>query len=181
MKKNLFCLFLYLLSIISASAENAEEIVLASGSSVTDILIDSNDNHTVLFWTGIFAEDIERVSGQKPAVRHNPEEVSENCIIIGSIEESGIIRDLVRRKLLDVSEIRGKWEASVTQIIENPYKNVKKALVIAGSDRRGTVYAALDISRQAGVSPWYWFADVHPVKKEEIRISMERKAESTDP
>lgn len=38
-------------------------------------------------------------------------------------------------------------------------------LVIAGSDRRGTAYGVFELSRQMGVSPWYWWADV-PVKKQ---------------
>ena len=39
-------------------------------------------------------------------------------------------------------------------------------LVIAGSDRRGTIYGIYELSRQLGVSPWYWWADV-PVQQHE--------------
>lgn len=47
-------------------------------------------------------------------------------------------------------------------MINNPLPGVEKALVIAGSDRRGTAYGLLELSRLAGVSPWIWWADVLP-------------------
>ncbi len=47
---------------------------------------------------------------------------------------------------------------------DRPFPGVKKALVIAGSDKRGTIYGIYGISKQIGVSPWHWWADV-PVKK----------------
>ena len=43
---------------------------------------------------------------------------------------------------------------------------VNGRLVIAGSDRRGTIYGIYELSRQLGVSPWYWWADV-PVERHE--------------
>ena len=33
-------------------------------------------------------------------------------------------------------------------------------LTIAGSDRRGTIFGIYELSRQIGVSPWYYWADV---------------------
>ena len=39
---------------------------------------------------------------------------------------------------------------------------MEQALVLAGSDRRGTAFAALSLSEAIGVSPWYWWADVNP-------------------
>ena len=41
---------------------------------------------------------------------------------------------------------------------------IDQALVLAGSDKRGTIYSLYDISEQIGVSPWYWWADVPPKK-----------------
>src|ERR1051326_4832968 len=42
----------------------------------------------------------------------------------------------------------------------NPLPGIDRALVIAGSDKRGTIYGVYDLSEQIGVSPWYWWADV---------------------
>ena len=48
-------------------------------------------------------------------------------------------------------------------MVRNPFPGVHQALVITGSDRRGTAYGVFELSRAIGVSPWYWWADV-PVK-----------------
>ncbi len=42
--------------------------------------------------------------------------------------------------------------------------------MIAGSDRRGTAYGVFELSKQLGVSPWYWWADVPVKKKMDIYI-----------
>ena len=48
----------------------------------------------------------------------------------------------------------------MTTIVDHPMAGVRRALVIAGSDKRGTIFAIYDLSEQIGVSPWYWWADV---------------------
>ncbi|HEY4789418.1 MAG TPA: glycosyl hydrolase 115 family protein, partial [Bacteroidales bacterium] len=63
-------------------------------------------------------------------------------------------------------DISGKWEHFLIQVVEKPMRGVDRALVIVGSDKRGTIYGIYDLSQQIGVSPWYWWADV-PVKHKE--------------
>ena len=72
---------------------------------------------------------------------------------------------MVRDGKIDASQLKGRWEKFTTQIVDNPAKGIKKALIIAGSDKRGTIYGMYDLSNQIGVSPWYFWADV-PVKKQ---------------
>jgi len=88
-----------------------------------------------------------------------------NIIIIGSLGKNDMIDRLVSERKLNVNNIQGKWEAHVTQVVNYPFPGVKQALVIAGSDKRGTIYGIYEFSRQIGVSPWYWWADV-PVKQQ---------------
>ena len=59
-----------------------------------------------------------------------------------------------------MSGVAGKWESAVTTVVEQPMPGVRRALVIAGSDKRGTIFGVYDLSEQIGVSPWYWWADV---------------------
>ena len=86
-------------------------------------------------------------------------------VIIGTIGKNELIDQLIRQKKLDVTAIKGKWEAHITQVVNKPFLGVDKALVIVGSDKRGTIYGVYGLSAQIGVSPWYWWADV-PVKEQ---------------
>ena len=64
----------------------------------------------------------------------------------------------------DISPLEGAWERYLIQTVNHPFPGVDKALIVAGSDRRGASYGLFSLSEMAGVSPWYWWADV-PVKK----------------
>jgi hypothetical protein len=129
---------------------------------VPAIYTDENDAVLVRKAAGLLQHDLELVTGEKPAIRHLPV-WGENIIVIGTLE-SRLIKQLIQNKKLDVSKIRGKWEAYQMQVLQSPFKGIGKALVIVGSDRRGAAYGVFEVSRQMGVSPWYWWADV-PVKK----------------
>lgn len=107
--------------------------------------------------------DMQSVTGIAPQLMSNSA-AKTNVIIIGTIGRDPIIDRLIAQKKLDVSSITGKWEAHITQVVENPLPGIKRALVIVGSDKRGTIYGIYGLSGQIGVSPWHWWADV-PVKK----------------
>ncbi len=79
---------------------------------------------------------------------------------------------------LDVSGVTGVWEAFVQQVVDHPMPGVDRALVIAGSDRRGTVFGIYTLSSEIGVSPWTWWADV-PVKyHDNLYITAGRRVEA---
>lgn len=107
--------------------------------------------------------DIERVTGRRPELETSAPAVP-TAVLIGTVGRSGLIDGLITTGKLDVTAIRGRWEAFVIQTIEQPLPGVDRALVIAGSDKRGTIYGIYELSEQIGVSPWYWWADV-PVKR----------------
>ncbi|KAI1094135.1 glycoside hydrolase family 115 protein [Rostrohypoxylon terebratum] len=86
------------------------------------------------------------------------------AIIAGTLGHSEVVDGLVTSGKLDISGIEGKWESFTTKIVEDPISGCAKAVIIAGSDPRGTIYGIYDISEQIGVSPWYWWADV-PIKQ----------------
>ena len=116
--------------------------------------------------------DIDSVTGTKPSIIHNLHAATaKNIIIIGSINNSAIIKQLITQKKISVTSISNKWEAYTIQTIKNPFKGIEHALVIAGSDRRGTAYGVFELSKQMGVSPWYWWADVPVKKKADIYVN----------
>ena len=81
-------------------------------------------------------------------------------IVVGVLGKSAEIDKLVAARKLDAATVSGKWEAAVTTVVASPLPGVKRALVITGSDRRGAAFALFQISREMGVSPWTWWADV---------------------
>jgi len=109
--------------------------------------------------------DITSVTKTSPELLTGKTPNSKEIVLIGTIGKNPVIDKLIKQKKLNVSSIEGKWEAHITQVIDNPLPGVKQALVIVGSDKRGTIYSIYDLSAQIGVSPWYWWADV-PVKEQ---------------
>ncbi|KAK3716486.1 hypothetical protein LTR37_006382 [Vermiconidia calcicola] len=92
-------------------------------------------------------------------------------IIAGTIGQSAIIDRLVRNGKIDVGAIEGTWEACISAVVETPMEGVAQAMVVAGSDRRGTIYGMYSVSEQIGVSPWYYFADSPPQKHDTIHAT----------
>ncbi|RZL30345.1 MAG: hypothetical protein EOP35_23990, partial [Rubrivivax sp.] len=73
---------------------------------------------------------------------------------------------------LDLSKLKGCWECFEIALLRNPAPGVKQALVIAGADRRGTAYGVYTLSQALGVSPWHWWADVAPLKRGPLHVSL---------
>ncbi|MGA9637412.1 glycosyl hydrolase 115 family protein [Flavobacterium sp.] len=115
-------------------------------------------------------KDVNRVTGTTPNLKTDISALSKHTIIIGTIGKSSIIDKLILDDKIDVSGIKGQWESFVIQVVNNPVPGVEKGLVIAGSDKRGTIYGIYDVSEKIGVSPWYYWADVPPKKKSTIAI-----------
>lgn len=100
-------------------------------------------------------------------------------IIAGTIGKSEIIDGLIAKNLIDVKEVKGKWEAFVSTLVQNPIPGCAMALVIAGSDPRGSIYGIYDVSEQIGVSPWYFWADVPTKKTKNLYVLPERKVQAS--
>lgn len=136
------------------------------------IYVDGSDWPGVSRAAGDLASDVERVSGVKPSLLTDAKAVHEpELILIGTLGHSPLIDDLVRRHKLDVAAIQGHWETAVTEVVANPLPGVRRALVIAGADKRGTIYGIYDLSEQIGVSPWYWWADVRVPHHAELGVA----------
>jgi hypothetical protein len=151
-------------AIISAE-RSAGSFVLASGGRCASLCVSPEE------WPGVkraladLQNDLGRVTGNLPLLfTATKPPGSEAMVIAGTIGTSPLIDRLIKRGKIDVGDISGKWESFVIQNVEKPLPGVKSALVIAGSDKRGTIYGIYEISRQAGVSPWHWWTDV-PVRK----------------
>lgn len=123
---------------------------------------------------GLLASDIEKVTGKCPSVSGNGS-VPASCryaVIAGTLGHSSLIDELVRDGKIDVSSISGEWERYAVRLVEAPLKGVRRALVVVGSDRRGTAYGLLSLSRVIGVNPWYWWLDAPVEHRNSICLSV---------
>ena len=133
--------------------------VVKSGVS-TPLLFSSTDHKGVERAFTNLQEDLFKVSGNKPTLFKDSVPTSGSLIIVGTLGKSALIDSLVSKHLIDTVGLTGKWEKFYIQTVSNPFPGVDKALVVVGSDKRGTIYGIYDLSEQIGVSPWYWWADV---------------------
>ncbi|UGQ47589.1 glycosyl hydrolase 115 family protein [Massilia endophytica] len=145
-------------------------LVVASGGKAAPLHLDPQDWPGVIRAARDLQADIQRVSGALPALKLGPA-AGKQAVIVGTIGRSALVDQLIASGKLDASSIRGKWEGWMMQTIDNPMPGVSQALVIAGSDKRGTIYGIYELSEQIGVSPWYWWADVPPVRHATIAVS----------
>ena len=150
------------------------------------------------------AQDVELVTGVKPEIIDDLKEFDgdlsgnsknvgqnsdlnyfgENLVLMATIGKSAILERLVSDRKLSLSEIEGKREVYLLAVVENPFpdhKGVKKLLVIAGSDKRGTIYGMFRLSEMCGVSPLVFFGDAAPDKKSELIFEFDEPVVSKEP
>ena len=111
-----------------------------------EVLCDPQDWKGVHIAVGNLKKDLQKVTGR-----------NDFPIVVGTLGKSALIDKLAKKKLIDAKELKGKREKFIITM-------VKGQLVIAGSDKRGTIYGVYELSEQIGVSPWYDWADV-PVEQ----------------
>ncbi|OXM59785.1 glycosyl hydrolase 115 family protein [Amycolatopsis vastitatis] len=134
---------------------------LVAAGQAAPLVVDAADYPGVVRAVGDLQADIGRVTGATPKVSAGAVPAgARQVVLVGTIGHSALIDGLVAAGKLDVGGIAGKWETSLEQVVSQPMSGVDSAFVIAGSDQRGTIYGAYDVSRAMGVSPWNWWDDV---------------------
>lgn len=176
MSKYLQSLIIICLFTSSIFAESDFELV--NKGKAAPVLIDPADSETVKTVAGHFCDDVKLVAGVKP------EQISalgdsKTVILVGTIGKNKLIDQMIKSDQIDISEVKGQWEAFLITVVDQPFPNVEKALVIAGADRRGTSFGLFEVSKRIGVSPWYWWADVHPIKSSSISLEVTSHVEGS--
>lgn len=170
MKKNVF-LSMALLSSLSLSAADKfvsfqQGDLLLNADNQVQIYLDHNDCRGVSYAVQALIKDIQKVSGSPASIitdfttsskgsasKSSKGNAPRANILVGTIGHSAAIDRLVKLRRLDAKLLQGKHEKFIITLIDGQ-------LVIAGSDRRGTIYGIYELSQQMGVSPWYDWADV---------------------
>ena len=157
--------------------------MLADTSTGPTVAISGDDWYGVQRAANDLAIDFGRVTGINGTIiainGSTSIQSSVPVIIAGTIGRSMLVDSLVEQQMLDVSETEGQWEAYTTQLVGNPTGGVSQALVVAGADKRGTIYGLYDISEQIGVSPWHFWADVPTVPRQSVYAMNVTKRQGT--
>jgi hypothetical protein len=148
--------------IVESVAKEGDFAIVDAGSAAV-IHVDERDWPGVLRAAEDLRTDIARVTGIAPLVMRGQPGQGSRAILVGTIGKSRLVDQLISEKRIDVASIAGKWEATTIEVVKQPFPGIQSALVVVGSDKRGTIYGLYDLSEQIGVSPWYWWADV-PVR-----------------
>ncbi len=185
MKKQLrfFCWAIAALSVLSADAIDhkgishhslsPERFTLIEQGNPTSIVVNDGENSAVRIAASSLAADFGRVGGTDARLLGAvPGEASR--IIIAGAFDGPTLRPLVKGGIVDLSELDGKNEQYIITTVRNPAPGVDEALVVAGSDRRGTVYGIYELSEQIGVSPWYDWADAPVARHADVSIERGR-------
>ncbi len=133
---------------------------IASGGQTATIVLSEEEYSPVIRAAKDLSEDVKRVTGTASPVETDGQ-ARPGAILIGTIGKSPLIDGLVKENKLNVDAIEGKWESYLIQVS-------KGSLVIAGSDKRGTIYGIYELSKRMGVSPWYWWADVPVIHRDAV-------------
>jgi hypothetical protein len=159
---------------LSDSGNTPADFPLVENGRAAAILVEKDDAEVVRIAAGLLADDIQRVSGVKPLVGDAAAATPNAPVIIaGTLGNSALVDKLAAEgRLKDLQKIKGRWEATLWQIVEQPFPGVPRALVIAGNDRRGTAYGLMRLSETIGVSPWVWWADVPPAHRTEMVVNL---------
>lgn len=157
--------------IVSFNAAQSGGVTLVKAGRAAPIYIDAADHVGVLRAAADLQGDIEKVGGVRPILHKSTLPTGADVVIVGTLGHSALIDKLVASGKLDVSGIKGKWEGYLVQTVERPMPGVARALVVAGSDKRGAIYGIYEISEQIGVSPWHFWADVPVTKRQQVSIA----------
>ena len=152
------------------SALLAAFTVVATPQKAVPVLVDPSDYAVVAKAAGMLSEDISMVTGSRPEVVYSIPPRERTLIIAGTLDKSRFVNELVSRGKIDASPLEGQWEKYLMTTVKNPFPGVSRAVVVAGSDRRGTAYGLLSISESLGVSPWVWWADVPYPHRDKLAI-----------
>lgn len=145
--------------------------LLGAGGAAPTVLAD--DDEPIRIAAALLQRDLQAVTGQPSAPITQLAQCAQVCFVIGR-HDAPLITRLAHDAGLDFSQLRGQWERYERVVIPAPGSRGGQLVIIAGSDQRGAIYGAIDVTRELGVSAWEWWADVTPQVRTDATISGDR-------
>lgn len=154
------------------------------GIDTTPIFVESEAWEGVKRVAETLAGDFERVSGSRPeCIIGNWSKVSgrRQAILCATAGKSQLLEQLEAAGRIDLDAVRGRREVFMIRLIEEPFGDISQALVICGSDKRGTIYGMFTLSEYIGVTPFCYWGDAAWVKRDQITIYSDIEQVSKEP
>lgn len=155
--------------LVSASVAGGFPLVVDGRAAA--IVSDPADAAVVAHAAADLSADIAAVTGVRPSVEVTAEPIGKTLVVVGTLGKNRLIDRMVAAKTLDVGRLGGAWESFLIATVERPVPGVERALIIVGSDRRGAAFGAYELSEAMGVSPWTWWADVRPRRRDTLMVA----------
>lgn len=157
---------------LTAATAVPDSIRLIQNGQPLPLLVSAEDHAGVRRVADHLRDDFERVCGRRPDLYGDRAVAGPLplALIVGTLGQSPLIDQLVTSGKLDTSSLSGRREKFIRLGVPAPLPGVARALVIVGSDKRGTIYGMYELSRELGVSPWYWWADVPVSQRSDFSI-----------
>jgi hypothetical protein len=154
-----------LLSVSIQTANGKGEFIISSPNDCAQIICNKKEKELVHTAIDLFSDDVYRVSGQRPEL--TSASTSKYQIKIGTVGMDKDFDNECSEAGISIKKLKTKWEGYNIKVVSHSKKSI---LLVVGSNSRGTAYGLMELSRMIGVSPWYWWADVQPVKKEIVSL-----------
>ncbi|MFV5695257.1 glycosyl hydrolase 115 family protein [Flavobacterium sp. LB3P122] len=162
MKKNVLIFSLILLCFFDVKSYSQNigmtDYPIANSNQVATIYIAKDTDSLIVWAINELADDVKGITGTRPTIVQTTA-FSKKGIYIGQS------RSLLFQSKAIQKELSGQWEKFCI-------KKEKDNLLVVGSDVRGTVFAIFEMAERLGISPWKWWADVHPIKKETVSLKL---------
>ena len=158
MRKRLFIglLFAFFCALTgSAKLADRENFTLQRGKNIF-LVVEKNEEKVVHLAIDLLKRDVKSVLDAELTTS----KLQDAHVIIGTIGQSSLLKNYTK----ELSSIEGHHEAFLLKVLKDG------RLLVAGSDKRGTAYGVLELSRLLGVSPWEWWADATPEKREVFHL-----------
>lgn len=149
--------------VCTAANHNEGEFVWYNGKQAITYSVSKSVSPVVTIALDMFTGDMKQVTGVLPQKTHT----GNTAIKIVQLDKNrSALKELLKQDV-PVDSLMSKKDAFFIKVTES---SNKKQLLVVGSDGRGTAYGILELSRLAGVSPWVWWGDVTPIKKNQLTL-----------
>jgi len=163
MKRNLLLQFKTTLAVMCCMYSvnsSAVDIEWYDGSTSVTYNVQKSVDPVVLTALDMFGSDMQAVTGR----RARPVSVDGASIrIIEADRASGSVLRRLKKEGVPVDSLMTLTDGFHISVIG-------RQITVVGANGRGTAYGVLELSRMAGVSPWIWWGDVLPERRNRLII-----------